>query len=377
MPARCAARRSSNPIDPPLTVHTVISPLTVERVAASAWIQGAGAGAGAAKTGDTPQPFRARDVLGALHYGSSTHPHTDDSADGVDMPLLSGLPPRIDVWRTGGTFVAGRTGRVRWRHNGCWMWGAVELHDTADEPLSLESQAYQAYTDIFAALNETGCPHLQRLWNYLPAINADGGELERYRQFNTGRQQAFLQAGSSAFEGSPAACAIGTHGGPMRVRFLAGRGAPVPVENPRQVSAYRYPKSYGPTSPSFSRAALIDAGAGRVGLLISGTASIVGHQSMHAGNVAEQTRETLRNLQAVIDAAHAKTSARFAVPDLACAVYVRRSADAPQIAQVLGDALGADAPMLRHAVHLEADICRSDLLVEIEAHQFSAGELRP
>jgi chorismate lyase / 3-hydroxybenzoate synthase len=355
-----------------LSVRTVISPLTVERVAASAWIQGAGS----AKGGEAPPAFRARGVLGALHYGSGTQPHTDDPADGVDMPLLSGLPACIDVWRTGGTFLAGRTGRVRWRHNGCWMWGAVELHDTADEPVSLESQAYQAYTDIFAALKETGCANLQRLWNYLPAINADGGGLERYRQFNTGRQRAFLEAGSSAFEGAPAACAIGTRGGPMRVRFLAGLGLPVPVENPRQVSAYRYPKSYGPTSPSFSRAALIDAGAGRVGLLISGTASIVGHQSMHTGDVAEQTRETLRNLQAVIDAAHTKTSARFAVPELECAVYVRRPSDEPQIAQVLHDALGVDASMLRHAVHLEADICRGDLLVEIEAHQFSAGELQ-
>jgi chorismate lyase / 3-hydroxybenzoate synthase len=371
-----------------MAVHNV-TPLSVERVAASVWIQGAGGDAAygadrGSKAGGAPQPFRARDVLGALHYGSSTHPHTD-SADGVDMPLLSGLPACIDVWRTGGgfaagrtggSFAAGRTGRVRWRHNGCWMWGAVELHDTADEPVSLEAQAYQAYTDIFAALKETGCPQLQRLWNYLPAINADGGGLERYRQFNAGRQRAFLEAGSSAFEGAPAACAIGTRGGPMRVRFLAGRGMPVPVENPRQVSAYRYPKSYGPASPSFSRAALIDAGAGRVGLLISGTASIVGHESMHAGNVAEQTHETLRNLQAVIDAAHAKTSARFALPDLRCAVYVRRPADAPQIVQVLNQALGAEAAMLRHAVHLEADICRADLLVEIEAHQFSAGELQ-
>ena len=41
------------------------------------------------------------------------------------------------------------------------------------------------------------------------------------------------------------------------VYFLAGRTAPVFVENPRQVSAYHYRREYGTHSPSFSRAALL------------------------------------------------------------------------------------------------------------------------
>lgn len=236
--------------------------------------------------------------------------------------------------------------------------------------------AQRAYRDVFATLAHTGCEQLLRLWNYLPDINADGGGLERYRQFNLGRQQAFFDAQHPAFEGAPAACALGTHEGPFCVHFLAGRTRPLQVENPRQVSAYHYPREYGPRSPSFSRAALFEAGAGQVALLISGTASIVGHTSMHAGDVQAQTRETLANLQAVLGAARARSSARFELADLCLTVYVRRAEDAPAVWALLEAALGQDAAALRNAVVLQGDVCRSELLVEIEAHAFAPGEVQ-
>jgi hypothetical protein len=58
------------------------------------------------------------------------------------------------------------------------------------------------------------------------------------------------------------------------------------------VSAYDYPRQYGPAAPSFSRAALTPDPL----LLISGTASIVGHASVHLGDVTAQLEETLANL---------------------------------------------------------------------------------
>jgi enamine deaminase RidA (YjgF/YER057c/UK114 family) len=149
----------------------------------------------------------------------------------------------------------------------------------------------------------------------------------------------------------------------------------VPVENPRQVSAYRYPETYGPRSPTFSRAALADVGNGDVALFISGTASIVGHETVHQGDVLEQTRETLRNLEAVIAAANSQVTATFSLAMLDCVVYVRHPSDTDAVRSVLENALGANAPMIRHAVYLEADICRSDLLVEIEAHAVAPGRL--
>ncbi len=311
--------------------------------------------------------------FGGLGYGT---PDNLAWMPTVNARVLSESGPMADIWHAGGAVRSGTTGVVRWRTDGHWTLGAIDL-DEAVEKQGVARLAERAYTDLFEALKQSACPHLLRIWNYLPQINGDGGGLERYRQFNIGRQKAFLDAGQAAFEGAPAACALGIRQGALCIRFLAGQFAPLPVENPRQVSAYRYPETYGPRSPSFSRAALAELGGGEVALFISGTSSIIGHETVHQGDVRAQTEETLRNLAAVIDAANARANARFALPALEAVVYVRQVADAPAVREVLERVLGADAPTVRQAVYLEADVCRQDLLVEIEAHAVASGAITP
>jgi len=315
--------------------------------------------------GDGHGPF------GALSYGE---PPEVPWMSSVKARVLSPGGPMVDVWRAGSQVKSGTTGLVRWRTDGHWLLGAVDL-DEAAENGGLAELSRRTYQNLFEALKQADCPHLLRVWNYLPQINADGGGLERYRQFNLGRHQAFIDAGQAAFEGAPAACAIGLPKGRLCVRFLAGRIPPLPVENPRQVSAYRYPVAYGPRAPTFSRAALAPLGGGEVALFISGTASIVGHETVHAGDVLAQLGETLTNLRSVIEAANRRTTARFELERTDCVVYVRHAEHAPLIRRELEAALGADTHALREAVFLEADICRSDLLVEIEAHATAPGEL--
>lgn len=291
----------------------------------------------------------------------------------VDAPPLLGGTPQADLWLAGARIDAGHSGAARWRTDGRWAFGTIDLAERGE---GLGPLADAAYRDLFQALQDTGCPHLLRIWNYLPRINEDGGGLERYRQFNMGRQQAFIDAGHTVYEGSPAACALGVQRGGLSIRFLAGQVAPLAIENPRQVSAYRYPSDYGPRPPTFSRAALADIGADQVALFISGTASIVGHATVHPGDVAEQTRETLRNLAAVVDVANQRCTAGFEVGELHPVVYVRYPGDAPRVREVLAEVLGPEATLLRHAVFLQADICRQDLLVEIEAHAATGGMLK-
>ena len=81
----------------------------------------------------------------------------------------------------------------------------------------------------------------------------------------------------------PAGTAVGTMSGPLKIHFLAARQPGTHVENPRQVSAYEYPRVYGPCSPSFARATLRPSISGSH-LLIAGTASVVGHVSEHIGD---------------------------------------------------------------------------------------------
>ncbi len=260
-----------------------------------------------------------------------------------------------------------RHGCVRYVVDGEWLYGCAEIADAS----SLQAAAHQAYADLFQMLAESASPHLLRLWNYFPGINADGGGAERYRQFNAGRQQAFIEARRSAFEGSPAACALGTQAGPLRVYFLAGRTPPLAIENPRQVSAYRYPDAYGPRSPTFSRAALAEVGALRTLLFISGTASIVGHTTMHLGDVRRQTEESLVNIAAVRAVAAERAGVPFPADALSYTLYLRRAADLAVVREVFEQSVGVQSPAALEAIYLQADICRADLLVEIEAHGFA------
>jgi len=82
------------------------------------------------------------------------------------------------------------------------------------------------------------------------------------------------------------------------VYFLASPARARALENPRQISAYRYPRDYGPDSPTFSRAAIAAATVGQQ-LFISGTASILGHESVHIGDAGAQARESAANIAAL------------------------------------------------------------------------------
>jgi chorismate lyase / 3-hydroxybenzoate synthase len=283
----------------------------------------------------------------------------------VTTPVLPAAAQLCEVWRCGAAARSGRYQHVRFRRTAETLFGCIALPEGQGRGNSaLHEATAQVYREICATLDVERYPHLLRVWNYLPDINGNANGTERYRHFNEARQHA-LRAGGRPVSGNvPAASALGAApGSPLVVYFLAGRTAPVFVENPRQVSAYHYPRQYGTHSPVFSRATLLRQ-SGSLALFISGTASIVGHRSLHVGDAAAQTCEALANIEALLgEARRVAPGARFPLAALACKVYVRRAADLPVIRREVDAALGAAG----RAIYLQADICRQDLLVEIEA----------
>src|SRR3984957_18438964 len=221
-----------------------------------------------------------------------------------------------------------------------------------------------AYQEIFAVLRQTGHRHLIRIWNYLPEINRQADGDERYRLFNSARQLAFRNSGQATVGTVPAACALGSPAGsPISIYFLAARNPPKMIENPRQTSAYHYPPKFGRHSPTFSRACVLNASAG-TSLFVSGTASIVGHETIHQGDVEAQTRETMANINALLDEANRVVGpARYSLDGLKFKVYVRRPSDLGAIKEVLAGSLRSSTAI----VYLRADVCREELLMEIEA----------
>jgi enamine deaminase RidA (YjgF/YER057c/UK114 family) len=242
---------------------------------------------------------------------------------------------------------------------------AGAVHESGKTPLQQASES--AYREIFKLADALDFTHILRFWNYIADINGQSHGIERYRQFNMGRQDGFLSAGRDVKGSVPAASAVGFADGPLTIYFLAGRNVtPIAIENPRQVSAYQYPKDYGQRSPTFSRASVVQLGGNDV-FFLSGTASIVGHRTLHVGDVVAQTRETLANITAIIaEANRVAPRAGFALGDLCYKVYVRHEQDVNAIHNELRRSLGQSARMM----FLKADICRQDLLMEIEA---SAG----
>jgi enamine deaminase RidA (YjgF/YER057c/UK114 family) len=154
------------------------------------------------------------------------------------------------------------------------------------------------------------------------------------------------------------------------IYFLAAKQPGQRVENPRQTSAFNYPVQYGPRSPNFARAMLMQT-SGKPLLFISGTASIVGHETLHIGNAPAQARETVANIQAVIAQAQlAGLDQPIANANLLLKTYLRHPDDLAMVRNCLLQAFGPVAKSL----YLQADICRADLLLEVEAVCSSANE---
>jgi chorismate lyase/3-hydroxybenzoate synthase len=292
--------------------------------------------------------------------------HGELPVQNVAAPLLGRSAGALnEIWYSAESCRSGKFAGIRFRIDDNVLYGVVDIDeaDFAADAMPLQCAAESAYRRIFALLDEQGYRHLWRAWNYLAEINADSNGLERYRQFNIGRHDAFVASGRLGAGNVPAACALGTVRGPLTIAFMAGRSAPTPIENPRQISAYYYPATYGPRSPTFSRAAFAHL-PGQELLFISGTASIVGHRTTHVGDIEGQTRETMANIAALIESANRKAlSTPYTLQELRYRAYLRQAQDYPRVQEVLEQLLGAGASV----IYVQADICRADLLVEIEA----------
>ena len=296
------------------------------------------------------------DTLAVLAFGDAA-PRSDDPRV-LRIPLQPFGAAPFEVWRAGGEVRCGRDGELRWAEDDALHFGVLEVREG---DAGLEAASARAYTRLTTFVRAHGYPHLLRTWNYLDAITAGTGDDERYRRFCLGRA-----AGLGAFDTSalPAATAIGRIDGErtLQVYWLAARVPGTPLENPRQVSAYRYPRQYGPQPPSFARAMLPPSP--RMPLLLSGTASVVGHESRHHDSIAAQVEETFANFDALIGAARTRRPelpAQFG-PQSRLKVYVRDAATLAEVAALLDARLDPVVPRIL----LHAAVCRRELQVEID-----------
>jgi chorismate lyase/3-hydroxybenzoate synthase len=294
-------------------------------------------------------------VLGVVGYGTLHPDFLPTNCAYAPAPLLpQDGAPKFEIWTAASVCRKLRVGPVFGACSDDVAFGAIQLDETQNAPL--EDVVERAYLEMFDFMDAAGFPAPLRFWNYLTAITAEDRGLERYRRFNIGRQKAFSARLAQALP--PAASGVGGLQGNSLIYFLAARQPARPIENPRQVSAFKYPKIYGPQSPSFSRASVFSQNAMQA-LFISGTASIVGHQTRHAGDLPAQVAETIDNLRALIGAAELSPQ----TGNWMLKIYLqhpdfRETAD-PAIDRMFGAGV--------ERLYLHGELCRPGLLLEIEA----------
>jgi enamine deaminase RidA (YjgF/YER057c/UK114 family) len=276
------------------------------------------------------------------------------------------------------------------RHNGiAWVHCAQVVSP---------GQAGGIYEGATAALACTGAllrsanvrfDQVVRTWLYLGGITNDEGTTQRYKELNRARSDfygdiAFLKDRlPEGFRGTPfpASTGIGTQSRGLMISAIAlDTERPdivaVPLENPRQTAAFDYAAEHSPKSPKFCRAMALSCGAYAT-IFISGTASITADQTRHIDDAVAQTNETLDNIEALISE---ESVGRQGLPGLGTSlnslgvvrIYIKRQADYAAIREVCRRRMG-ELP----TIYAMADVCRPELLVEIEGIAFSRRASTP
>ncbi len=229
---------------------------------------------------------------------------------------------------------------------------------------SIEEQSKDVFTKaskIFNHLN-INAKDIIRQWNYIERIVDMEGENQHYQLFNNARSDFY--ATSDWSNGYPAATGIGADFGGIAIDFdiLTPKNNKqciiTPIDNKLQVAAHVYSEEVlinancNKSTPKFERAKSIEANGVKKLIYISGTAAIRGELSLTDVSAAEQTVTTLENIEQLIDSPRGVELFR---------AYVKFPEDYKAIREVVEQRYPGVVTS-----YIKADVCRDELLIEIE-----------
>lgn len=239
-------------------------------------------------------------------------------------------------------------------------------------PQDITKSTFEQANSIFAVISDILTANgfipsdIYRQWNYIQGITVLNDGSQNYQEFNDAR--SIFYSSDVWNNGYPAATGIGTGRGGVMIEFSAIKEEEVPnkpIDNPMQVAAHNYSQEVldgkvieelkERTTPKFERARLLGST-----IFISGTAAIKGEHSNHSTNAVEQTAETMEIMDRLVSkenipVANNGSHYRF------LRVYVKNECDIPTVREFME----AHYPTVCKQ-YLVADICRPELLVEIE-----------
>ncbi len=250
---------------------------------------------------------------------------------------------------------------------------------------TISQSAGRAFSQLQAALLQLGLSFNQivRQWNYVEQIfgfEATGlQQRQNYQLFNEVRSEYYSRYRTNP--DFPAATGIGVAHHGVSIECMAVTGDEnlkiISLSNPEQLDSYQYgqsvlkgqPQKHQTSNqpPQFERAKLMISG-NQSRVFISGTASIAGQETIGLNDVEKQTRITIDHIELLTS----KKNLKLHYPELTIIpnkyayvrVYVKNEADIPVVKAICLNHFG-EVPMN----FVKADICREDLLVEIEAEK--------
>ena len=218
--------------------------------------------------------------------------------------------------------------------------------------------------------------NLVRQWNYIGNILEEKNSLQNYQIFNEVRSEYYRKY--RTVHGYPAATGIGMKLGGVTIDFCAvmtnEKVIVKPIENPNQINAYEYGRQVlkGESGkgksvkhpPKFERALFLKENF-KSTLLISGTASIIGQDTIGIDDVEKQTRITIENINKLTE--QRRNGQNIVNTDtewgkyILLRVYIKNQSDFSKVKMICAEQF----PFVP-AIFIESDICRDNLLVEIE-----------
>ncbi|WP_297928634.1 hypothetical protein [uncultured Coprobacter sp.] len=251
------------------------------------------------------------------------------------------------------------------------------MSDNLDESFSVQS--YNVFDVVEKILQIENMPvhSIVRQWNYIEQITAFDGEHQHYQDFNDAR--SFFYNYSQWPEGYPAATGIGTACGGVVVDINAVYADDASInidaiDNGWQIAAHAYsqgvllgekdPRFQNKTTPKFERAKRVKQEEYEI-VYVSGTAAIRGEESLLGVGIEKQAQTTVENIDYLISRENMQ---KQGVPLFGssyklknCRVYLK-DVSFMEKARMVIERLYPDV----ESIFLLADVCRDELLIEIE-----------
>lgn len=241
------------------------------------------------------------------------------------------------------------------------------------EELQISDQIEFSFVTTLQILEKEGMnlSDIVRQWNYIPDIldirPIDNKNQQHYQLFNEIRQKYY--ATTYFNNGYPAATGIGTKNGNFDLDFFAIKSNHtiqlVGLSNPKQQDAYKYDQALllgdassgqSKKTPMFERAKILTTNESSL-IFISGTASIIGQDTIGIGDIKYQTEITINNMLELISKMENLQTKQF--------TYIRayiKEKHHFQTVRAICETHFPDVPIL----YLQADVCRDNLLIEME-----------